>query len=121
MLGESKLGTHSQPTEPSGAMSAPVWQFDRNAYSAIGGKGDGAAALWTAVSRPRDVGAVAMAGSVARERAPGLELPVGVGLAADVDLHLGDLPAGEGEGRLVLLADGVGAVAADAQAFAAQR
>jgi hypothetical protein len=30
-LGESKAGTHSQSTEPSGATSAPVWQFDRNA------------------------------------------------------------------------------------------
>jgi len=29
MLGESKLGTQSQSTEPSGATSAPVWQFDR--------------------------------------------------------------------------------------------
>src|SRR3954451_18505345 len=44
-LGESKLGTHSQSIAPSGATSALVWQFDRNAYSAIGGKGDGAAAL----------------------------------------------------------------------------
>ncbi len=30
-LGESKRGTHSQPTPPSGATSAPVWQLDRNA------------------------------------------------------------------------------------------
>ncbi len=30
MLGESKLGTHSQPTPPSGDTSAPVWQSDRN-------------------------------------------------------------------------------------------
>ena len=30
-LGESKRGTQSQSTEPSGATSAPVWQFDRNA------------------------------------------------------------------------------------------
>ena len=30
-LGESKRGTHSQPMPPSGATSAPVWQFDRNA------------------------------------------------------------------------------------------
>src|SRR5947207_1823821 len=44
MLGESKLGTQSQSIAPSGAMSAPVWQFERNAYSAIGGKGDGGAA-----------------------------------------------------------------------------
>src|SRR4051794_21518765 len=44
-LGESKLGTQSQSMEPSGATSAPVWQFDRNAYSAIGVNGDGAAAL----------------------------------------------------------------------------
>ena len=44
-LGESKRGTHSQSIAPSGATSAPVWQFDRNAYSAIGGNGDGAAAL----------------------------------------------------------------------------
>src|SRR4051794_13594810 len=45
MLGESKRGTHSQSTEPSGATRAPVWQSDRNAYSAMGGNGDGAAAL----------------------------------------------------------------------------
>jgi hypothetical protein len=44
-LGESKRGTLSQPIPPSAAMSAPVWQFERNAYSAIGGNGDGAAAL----------------------------------------------------------------------------
>src|SRR4051812_27649092 len=30
---------------PSGATSAPVWQLDRNAKSAIGGNGDGDAAL----------------------------------------------------------------------------
>ena len=30
-LGESKRGTHSQSTAPSGATSAPVWQFDRKA------------------------------------------------------------------------------------------
>src|SRR3954452_24383826 len=44
-LGESKAGTHSQSIAPSGATSAEVWQFDRNAYSAIGGKGDGGGAL----------------------------------------------------------------------------
>ena len=44
-LGASKLGTHNQSIAPSGATRAPVWQFDRNAYSAIGGNGDGAAAL----------------------------------------------------------------------------
>ena len=44
-LGESKRGTQSQSTAPSGATSAPVWQLERNAYSAIGGNGDGAAAL----------------------------------------------------------------------------
>ena len=26
--------------EPSGATRAPVWQSDRNAYSAMGGKGE---------------------------------------------------------------------------------
>jgi hypothetical protein len=31
MLGESNRGAHSQSTAPSGATSAPVWQFDRNA------------------------------------------------------------------------------------------
>src|SRR6185312_5778371 len=46
-LGESNAGTHSQSTAPSGATSAPVWQLDRKAYSAIGGNGDGAAALCT--------------------------------------------------------------------------
>src|SRR5215510_6238704 len=45
MLGESKAGTHNQSTAPSGATSAPVWQLERNAYSAIGGNGDGIAAL----------------------------------------------------------------------------
>ena len=30
-LGESKRGTHSQSIAPSGATSAPVWQFERNA------------------------------------------------------------------------------------------
>ena len=44
-LAESKRGTHSQSIAPSGATSAPVWQSERNAYSAIGVKGDGAAAL----------------------------------------------------------------------------
>ncbi len=28
-LGESKRGTHSQSTAPSGATRAPVWQLDR--------------------------------------------------------------------------------------------
>ena len=40
LLGLSNRGTHSQSTDPSGATSAPVWQFDRNAYSAIGGNGE---------------------------------------------------------------------------------
>ena len=31
MLGESNAGTQSQSTVPSGAISAPVWQSDRNA------------------------------------------------------------------------------------------
>jgi len=44
-LGASKLGTHSQSIAPSGATSALVWQSDRNAYSAMGGNGEGAAAL----------------------------------------------------------------------------
>src|SRR5262249_5258322 len=44
-LGESKRGTQSQSIAPSGATSAPVWQSDRNAYDAMGGNGDGAAAL----------------------------------------------------------------------------
>ena len=30
-LGESNRGTHNQSTEPSGATSALVWQFERNA------------------------------------------------------------------------------------------
>ena len=30
-LGESKRGTHNQSIAPSGANSAPVWQFERNA------------------------------------------------------------------------------------------
>src|SRR6478735_9448934 len=44
-LGESKRGTHSQSTAPSGAISAPVWQSERKAYSAMGGNGEGDAAL----------------------------------------------------------------------------
>ena len=44
-LAESNRGTHSQSTDPSGATSEPVWQSDRKAYSAIGGNGDGNAAL----------------------------------------------------------------------------
>jgi hypothetical protein len=40
-----KASTQSQPIAPSGATSAPVWQSDRNAKSAIGGNGEGAAAL----------------------------------------------------------------------------
>src|SRR5258705_13205388 len=44
-LGASKRGTQSQSIAPSGATSAPVWQSDRNAKSAIGGNGEGAAAL----------------------------------------------------------------------------
>src|SRR5262249_30874690 len=38
--GESEAGRHSQSTDPSGATSAPVWQLDRNPYSAMGGNGD---------------------------------------------------------------------------------
>src|SRR6185503_348174 len=49
-LGESKRGTQSQSIPPSGATSAPVWQFERNAYSAIGVNGDGAAALCSFVA-----------------------------------------------------------------------
>ena len=30
-LGESNAGTQSQSIAPSGATSAPVWQFERNA------------------------------------------------------------------------------------------
>src|SRR5437763_15744253 len=52
-LGESKRGAQSQSTVPSGATSAPVWQFERNAYCAIGVNGDGAAALCgSAAGRP---------------------------------------------------------------------
>src|SRR4051794_41891431 len=49
-LGESNDGTHSQSIAPSGATSAPVWQSDRNAYSAIGGEGEGGAALLSCCS-----------------------------------------------------------------------
>ena len=44
-LGASNRGTHNQSTPPSGATSAPVWQSERKAYSAIGVNGDGMAAL----------------------------------------------------------------------------
>src|SRR4051794_31204116 len=60
-LGASKRGTHSQSTAPSGATSAPVWQSDRNAYSAIGGKGDGVAAL----GRPEEAAAGVAPGAFA--------------------------------------------------------
>ena len=49
-LGASKRGTHNQSTEPSGATSAPVWQSDRKAYSAIGGYGEGTAGLGVCVA-----------------------------------------------------------------------
>ena len=52
-LGESNAGMHSQSIDPSAAISAPVWQLDRNAYSAIGGNGDGAAALCGRDARSR--------------------------------------------------------------------
>src|SRR4029450_10520426 len=45
-LGESKRGTHSQSTAPSAAISGPVWQLERKAYSSIGENGEGMAALW---------------------------------------------------------------------------
>src|SRR5690349_14703432 len=51
MLGESNRGTHSQSTAPSGATRAPVWQSERKAYSAMGGKGDGSAALCSTMAR----------------------------------------------------------------------
>ena len=49
-LGESKRGMQSQSIAPSDAISAPVWQSERNAYSSMGGNGDGAAALCCARS-----------------------------------------------------------------------
>jgi hypothetical protein len=52
-LGESKLGTHCQSTEPSAATSARVWQSDRNAYSAIGGNGETAPAAGGAAAALR--------------------------------------------------------------------
>src|SRR5262245_48775941 len=67
MLGESNDGVHSQSTAPSGAISAPVWQFDRNAYSAIGGNGEGAAAL-CAFGRLSVVGPVMTAATLDRRR-----------------------------------------------------
>src|SRR3954469_11310176 len=39
-LGPSKRGRHIHSTAPEGATSAQVSQSDRNAYSAIGGKGE---------------------------------------------------------------------------------
>ena len=44
-LGASNRGTHSQSTPPSRATNAPVWQSDKKPKSAIGGNGDGIAAL----------------------------------------------------------------------------
>jgi hypothetical protein len=67
-LGASKRGTHSQSTDPSGATRAPVWQFDRNAYSAIGGNGDGAAALGgTTAAVGGAVGSGSLAGAGRRD------------------------------------------------------
>ena len=72
MLGESNRGTHSQSIAPSGATRAPVWQFERKAYSAIGGNGEGAAALCGCsdglTSRPT-------ARASRRTRRPGHRLP----------------------------------------------
>src|SRR3954469_18015511 len=72
-LGASKRGTQSQSIAPSGATRAPVWQFERNAYSAMGGNGDGAAALCGAApvaGAPLGVTAVAMAGMLRAGRGP---------------------------------------------------
>ena len=55
-LGESKRGTQSQSTAPSGAINAPVWQSDRKAYSAMGGNGEGDAALVVATRAGGAVG-----------------------------------------------------------------
>src|SRR4029077_10963257 len=74
-LGASKRGTHSQSIAPSGATSAPVWQSERNAYSAIGGNGDGAAALWGCSAAcgvaPSRVTPVAIGGSPSRSHGSG--------------------------------------------------
>src|SRR6516165_4744094 len=51
-LAASKRGTHSQSTAPSGATRAPVWQSDRKAYWAIGGNGEGIAALCGILAPP---------------------------------------------------------------------
>src|SRR5215467_12824719 len=50
MRGESKLGTQSHSTFPSRAISAPVWQSDRNAYSSMGGNGVSASTVRPLVS-----------------------------------------------------------------------
>src|SRR6476620_1163660 len=55
-LGESKRGTHNQSTAPSGAINAPVWQSDRKAYSAMGGNGEGKAALVVPTRAPPSSG-----------------------------------------------------------------
>jgi hypothetical protein len=34
-LGLSNRGTHNHSTDPGDATTAAVWQFDRNAYSAV--------------------------------------------------------------------------------------
>src|SRR4051812_23102927 len=57
---------------------------------------------------------------VAGEGSPRLALEVGVGLAADVDPHLGHCAAAERERGRVLAADRVAAVAADAESLAAE-
>ena len=59
-LAASKRGTHIQSIAPSGATRAPVWQLERNAYSAMGGNGDGAAALCGSACRDARFGVVAV-------------------------------------------------------------
>ena len=65
MLGASNCGAHSQSIAPSGAIRAPVWQSERNAYSAIGGNGD-----TVAVGRFIGCGRVAVAGAVVTVETP---------------------------------------------------
>src|SRR5215216_4565339 len=89
MLGASNAGTQSHSMEPSGATSAPVWQSERNAKSAMGGNGDGAAALCSGcrlapASSPLPFGFAACA---SRATSGGRELPGG-GVA-----RLAQLPA----------------------------
>src|SRR3954467_8017656 len=73
-LGPSKRGRHIHSTAPDGATSAHVSQSLRNAYSAIGGKGETSEVSesrdWPVISRDERVGRIQRrpVGRVAQQR-----------------------------------------------------